>query len=382
MAPVLATEGCNASPSPSHMNDQVASSSRLLSLDALRGFDMCWILGLGGMLQAVLKNGFPHSDTAQLIAAQLEHVPWDGFHFYDLIFPLFVFLSGVSLSLALPRRLERDGLSATIRHLLARGLVLFLLGVFFSGGMKEGWDKIRWLGVLQRIGIASALAGILSLLLTTRALVVTTFGILLGYAALLNWVSVPGLESHGFEEGKNLTNYLDSIWLPGRKYDGSHDPEGILSSLPAVASALFGVLAGRWLTCQSSRTRIVRGLVIGGFLLVSAGWAWHPFFPVIKKLWTSSFVLLSAGWSCLLLALFYWLIEVKGWRTWTPPFIWVGANPIVLYVLGGMGLFRTVSERLVGKPDPTGGWLAATVSFAAVILLARWLHRKGVFVRI
>jgi predicted acyltransferase len=343
---------------------------------------MCWILGLGGVVQAVLKATFPEAAAARFVSKQLEHVPWEGFHFYDLIFPLFVFLSGVSLAIALPRRLARDGMAATCGHLLFRGLVLCLLGVYFSGGLKDGWEKVRWMGVLQRIGLASALAGLLSLRLSTRALVSVIFGILVGYAALLWWVPVPGVEEHSFAEGKNLTNYIDQVWLPGRKHNGSHDPEGLLSTLPAVCTALFGVIAGRWLTSAHSQRQIVVGLCAAGVTLVVAGWCWHPFFPIIKKIWSSSFVLVTAGWSALLLAGFYWLTDIKGWTGWTPPLLWVGSNPITLYLLGGMGLFRTVSERLVVKPDPTGGWLGAGVAFAAMLVLARWLYRRGIFIRV
>jgi len=269
-----------------------------------------------------------------------------------------------------------------MRHLMARGVILFLLGVYFSGGLKDGWEKIRWLGVLQRIGIASALAGLLSLRLSTRALVATTFGILVGYAALLKWVPVPGVAVPGFAEGENLTNYLDSIWLPGRKYNGTHDPEGLLSSLPAVASALFGVIAGRWVTLRRSEDGMLRGLLIAGVLLVAAGWLWHPFFPIIKKIWSPSFVLVAAGWSAVFFAAFHWLTDIKGWTAWTPPFLWVGANPIILYVLGGMGVFRTIGERLTIKSDSAGGWLGVVVAFASMLALARWLHRRGIFVRV
>jgi predicted acyltransferase len=359
-----------------------SSQSRLAALDALRGFDMCWILGLGGVVQAVLKAAFPDVAAAQFVNQQLEHVRWEGFHFYDLIFPLFVFLSGVSLAIALPRRMAREGMAATGWHLVVRALLLFLLGVYFSGGLKDGWEKVRWLGVLQRIGLASAAAGLLSLRLSTRALLGVTFGILAGYAALLRWVPVPGVDGPCFDEGKNLTNYIDQIWLPGRKYNGTHDPEGMLSTLPAVCSALFGVLAGRWMTAPRSQRQVLGGLCAAGVALVVAGWCWHPFFPIIKKIWSSSFVLVAAGWSALLLAAFYWLTDIKGWNGWTPPFLWVGSNPIALYLLGGMGLFRTVSERLVPKPDPSGGWLGAAVAFAAMLALARWLYRRGIFLRV
>jgi predicted acyltransferase len=367
---------------PITVNTAPASSNRLASLDALRGFDMCWILGLGGVVQAVLKGAFPNIEAAQFVSSQLEHVRWEGFHFYDLIFPLFVFLSGVSLAIALPRRVARDGTSSACWHLVSRALVLFLLGVYFSGGLKDGWEKVRWMGVLQRIGLASCMAGLLSLRLSTRALVGVTLGILLGYAALLRWVPVPGVEGPSFVEGKNLTNYVDQIWLPGKKYSGTHDPEGLLSTLPAVASALFGVLAGRWMTSMRSQKQILVGLAAAGVTLVVAGWGWHPVFPIIKKIWSSSFVLVAAGWSALFLAAFYWLTDIKGWNGWTPPFLWIGSNPITLYLLGGMGLFRTVAERLVVKPDPSGGWLSAAVAFGSMLGLARWLYKKGIFLRV
>lgn len=363
------------------MNTPSASDQRLASLDALRGFDMCWILGLEPLLKAVLHAFFPNNPLTLLLTEQLSHAAWDGFHFYDLIFPLFVFLSGVSLSLALPKRVEREGRSAALRHLLARGLVLFLLGVFFSGGLKDGWDKIRWLGVLQRIGIASVLAGVLSLWLSSRALVATAIAILGGYCALFAWVSVPGTGESGFVEGHNIVNYFDSVWLPGRRYNGTHDPEGILSTIPAVVSALLGVLAGRWLMCGREPRVLARNLVLAGMALVAAGWAWHPFFPIIKKLWTSSFVLVAGGWSFVFLGVFYWAIDMRGWKRWIPPFVWVGANPIALYLLSGMGLFKTVSERIAGKaPEPA--WMGTLVVFGAMLLLARWMFQRKIWIKV
>ena len=209
---------------------------------------MCWILGLSAVFTKVLQRAFPEHKMAADIAEQFEHVTWDGFRFYDLIFPLFLFLSGVSLAIAVPRRVGRDGRGAAARHLLARALIIFVLGVIFSGGLKDGWDQIRWLGVLQRIGIASAAAGLLSLWLDARGLGVAAAVLLVGYFLLLRFVPVPGVGAGNFAEGMNLTNYLDSIWLPGRKYNGDHDPEGILSTVPAIATALLGLLAGKWIT--------------------------------------------------------------------------------------------------------------------------------------
>ncbi len=356
--------------------------TRLLSLDALRGFDMCWILGLATLTEQLLKRTFPASPTATNIAAQFDHVDWAGFRFFDLIFPLFLFLAGVSLAIALPRRVARDGRRAAIRHLLARAAILLALGIIYSGGVQNGWGHIRWLGVLQRIGLASAAAGLLSLWLGARGLTLSAIILLIGYFLLLRVVPVPGIGAGNFAEGMNLTNYLDSIWLPGRKYDGNHDPEGLLSTLPAIATALLGLLAGKWITGTASPLRTVVGLITAGLLMLALGWAWHPFFPVIKKLWTSSFVLVAAGWSAILLGLFYYIVDVLGWRRGLAPFLWVGSNPIALYLCSGFGFFQIISERLATTPPPPYDWLPSAMTFAVMLATAQYLHRRQIFLKV
>ncbi len=365
------------------MSQPAWSVPRLLSLDALRGFDMCWILGLDAVLMQLLAWAFPSSSTAADLAAQFTHVDWEGFRFYDLIFPLFLFLSGVSLAIALPRRVDREGRGAAVRHLLVRAAVIFVLGVLYSGGLKNGWEGVRWLGVLQRIGIASAAAGLLSLLLGARGLAVTVASLLIGYFLLLRYVSVPGVGAGNFAEGLNLTNYLDSIWLPGRKYNGDHDPEGILSTLPAIATALLGLLAGRWITTEASPTRRVCGLLLAGVVMIALGLLWHPLFPVIKKIWSSSFVLVAGGWSLVLLGVFHALVDVHGWRRGLAPFRWVGANPIALYLCAGFGFFHTIASRLVPQPVPPPlAWLPALMTFTVMLITAWWLHRRQIFLRV
>jgi predicted acyltransferase len=359
-----------------------SSSSRLLSLDALRGFDMCWILGLSGAVLAVLERWLPGSGLTHVVANQFEHVAWEGFHFEDLIFPLFLFLSGVSMAIAVPKRLAREGRGAVVKHLLLRALTIFFLGVIFSGGFKDGIDGVRWLGVIQRIGIAGALAGLLSLWSGTRGLVMAAVSILLGYWLLLALVPVPGHGAGDYREGHNLTNYLDSVLLPGKKYDGNHDPEGLLSTLPAVATALLGLLAGQWMMSAASAMKKVQGLLIAGAALILLGWAWHPLFPVVKKLWSSSFVLVAAGWSAVLLAVFYWVIDVCRWQRWCEPFVWVGANPLSLYLAAGMGAFRAVNGRLVGSLSGDLKWITSVTLFALMLLTARWLYRRGILLRV
>ena len=357
-------------------------ATRLVSLDALRGFDMCCILGLTALLDSLLKRFLPGSDFTAIVTKQFTHVPWEGLHFEDVIFPLFLFISGVSMTLALPKRIASHGKAGALKHLLVRAVIIFVLGVFASGGLSQGLEKVRWLGVLQRIAIATAAAGMLSLFLGRRGVICATVTLLGGYYLMLEFIPVPGVGAGNFTEGHNLTNYLDSIWLPGRKYDGNHDPEGILSTLPAIASALLGILAGQWLQGTASPKRKVLGFFVSGAILVALGWAWHPAFPVVKKLWSSSFVLVAGGWSAILLGVFYWIVEVRGWNRWCKPFVWVGANPITLYLVAGLGVFRTMAERLVGHPGVDEKWLTALIAFSLMLLFARWLFRRGILIRV
>ena len=361
-------------------NQPEPASQRLVSLDALRGFDMCWILGLGEVMNALLI-GVP-GQMSRGISSQLEHVDWAGFRAFDLIFPLFLFVAGASMAIALPRRLMRESKLKVARHLIVRAMILFALGLLYSGGLENGWEKVRWLGVLQRIGIASAAAGLLSLCLGWRGLTVTVISLLGAYYALLSLVHVPGIGAGDFTEGRNFTNYIDSIWLPGSKYDGDHDPEGLLSTLPAIVTALIGLLAGKWITSAAPAKHKVVGLIAVGVVMIALGWLWHPFFPVIKKIWSSSFVLVAGGWSAVLLGVFYWLVDVRGWQSWTPPFIWVGANSILLYVCSGLGIFHTITQRLTGHPDQAPAWLSPFVMFSLMLLLARWLWQRRIFIKV
>jgi predicted acyltransferase len=357
-------------------------STRLTSLDALRGFDMCCILGLDDFLPRFLRAYFPEAAVTKLVVTQFEHVEWKGFRFYDLIFPLFVFLSGVSLAIAVPKRKARDGVSRTAGHLVLRAVLLVVIGALYYGGQEKGLDHVRWVGVLQRIGIASAAAGLLLLVFSWRGLLASLVGILAGYWLLMAFVPVPEVGAGHFDEGANLANYIDKIALPGRRWDGDHDPEGLLSTLPAIGTALLGVLAGLFLFSRVSSGKKFAGLLIAGAVLIAGGWSWHPYFPVIKKLWTSSYVLVAGGWSLVLLAMFYGVIDGLGFRRWARPFVWVGENPIALYLVSGLGIFSTVAVRIVCQQPESREWFTALVAFLLMLGMAYWLDRKRLLIRI
>jgi predicted acyltransferase len=213
-------------------------------------------------------------------------------------------------------------------------------------------------------------------------------GLLAGYWALMTFVPVPGGTAGDFAEGKNLANWIDARYLPLRKWDGDHDPEGLLSTLPAIANCLLGVFAGMLLRDGKPRPwQKAAILTVAGGVLVGTGWLWNIEFPVIKKLWTSSFVLVACGYSSLFLSAFYFLIDVCGWRRWAMPFVWIGTNPITIYVLEELGLYDTIAKRLVGGQlndyfGKYGPLVTAVVALFIVFWLARLLYRRKVFLRL
>jgi predicted acyltransferase len=363
---------------------------RLVALDALRGFAMFWIVG-----GDAFGGAFAHLDAGplgDLLAKQFEHSAWAGFTFYDLIFPLFVFVLGAAIPFSLPRLVAERGRAAALGRVARRSALLIALGWFYYGGVSGGFSQIRLLGVLQRLGLCYFFASVLFVALRPRALVLAGAALLAGYWALMTFVPVPGFGAGDFAEGHNLANWLDAQWLPGRKHDGDHDVEGLLSTLPAIGSCLLGVLAGVRLriTTRTARQKAAEFAVAGALLLV-AGFAWGGEFPVIKKLWTSSFVLVAGGWSVLLLAAFLYAIDVRRWRVWAAPFEWVGANALAIYLICNVADFRKISARLAGgevaawldaRWTGLGGVLLTFLGAALCVALCRLLHQRRLFLRL
>lgn len=370
----------------------VAVSQRLMSLDALRGFDMFWIMGGDAIGQALDKMVQKDSGVIHFIATQLDHVRWEGFHFYDMIFPLFVFIVGVSLVFSLTKIIEREGKAAATKRIIRRGILLWFIGVLYYGGWSKGIDGIRLLGVLQRIGLCYMFAGLFFVYLKPRGLLIALVALLTGYWAMLTFIPIPGLDHVSFEEGKNLTNWVDAHYLPFFKWDGDHDPEGLLSTLPAIGSCLLGVFAGLLLRDRRwSPTRKAQILLGGGVALVILGSLWGLQFPIIKKIWTSSYVLLVGGGSAILLGIFYWVIDVKGWKTWAQPFVWVGLNPITIYIIGNLVDLDKVATRVMGGPVQSffnsiasglGAVMISVVGTLLAVLICWFLHRRKLYLRL
>jgi len=359
---------------------------RFFSIDALRGFDMFWIVG-GEEFISKLNATFPNGVT-NLLAVQMTHTVWAGLTFYDLIFPLFVFVVGVVLVFSLSRIIQEKGKAVAVRRVLVRAVLLYLLGILYYGGFSGTIGNIRLLGVLQRIALCYLFAGLIFIFFRRRGMVVALVVLLVGYWVMMTLIPVPGVGAGNYAERMNLANYVDRVYLPLFKWDGDHDPEGILSTLPAIGTCLLGAFAGLLLKNETVRgQKKVFWLCGAGIAALLLGYLWGLQFPIIKKIWTSTYVLVAGGYSSLLLAFFYQVIEVWKWKKWAMPFIWIGSNAVVLYLAYNFINFNGIAQRLVGGPVKRlfghgGNLLVATVTVGLSILLAYFLYRKKLFIRL
>ena len=338
-----------------------SSNVRVLSIDALRGFDMFWIIG-GGAIFESLAEMWKHPAT-ETIRVQLTHVKWEGFRFEDLIFPLFIFMVGAVLPFSISRRKERgDSIGRLHLHVVRRTALLLLLGLILNGLLEFNWPQMRWPGVLQRIALSYFFAALIVLHTRWRTQAILVAAVLLLYWAVTMLVPVPGYGAGNLTMEGCLSSWIDQHLIPGVLYYKYGDNEGLISTLPAVCTALLGALAGQWLRSNRTGSRKAAGLAVAGVLCVAAGYAWNSIFPIIKILWTSSYVLFAGGWSLLLLALFYWVIDVKGYRRWAFFFVVIGMNAITIYVLQQVVDFGAISFALSGR----GGSSCHAVGAAAV----------------
>jgi predicted acyltransferase len=363
-----------------------AATERLLSVDALRGFDMFWIIGAAGLVKGLRK--ISGSGAITFLADQLQHQPWEGLHFEDLIFPLFIFIVGISIVFALSRTIQESGRKEVLKRICRRSIKLYFLGIIYYGGLAASFEGIHLLGVLQRIALCYLFTALLLCYLKPRQLVAVCAVLLLGYWLLMTLVPVPGIGSGNFAEGRNLANYIDKQYLPLRKWDGDHDPQGLLSTLPAIGTCLLGVFAGLLLKDQHlSDLKKVTYLAGAGVAAVALGWLWGLRFPVIKKIWTSSFVLITGGYSALLMSLFYLVVDVWKYQRWAEPFVWIGMNSITIYMVVNLVDFSAITRRFVGgNPDSYcgvyGDLLVAVVNLLLVFGLVRFLYRRKIFLRV
>jgi predicted acyltransferase len=372
-------------------------AQRLVSLDALRGFNFIWILGGDGAVIALADMMRAHGGTlgtaGRFLREQMTHPYWEGLRFYDLIFPMFIFITGVAITLALPKLVASRGKTHAHLHVLKRALLLYALGIVYYGGLSGDFDEIRYVGVLQRIAICYLAAAFLFLNMDWRGLVAATIALLAGYWAVMTFVPVPGVGVGSYAPDANLANWIDTQLLPGRMWDKTRDPEGLLSTLPAIVTCLLGVLAAVVLRRESlTASQKSAWLIGGGIALTAAGYLWALQMPFIKSIWTPSFVLVTGGLSAILLGIFHQVIDVWGYRRWTPVFVWIGANAITLYLLNALMGFDVPARRIAGGEfgetlddlllPGIGALLVNLVALGLVIALAGYLYRRKIFLRV
>jgi predicted acyltransferase len=367
---------------------------RLVSIDALRGFDMFWIAGGEDIFKALARwlneRGWIDRPIREHVETQLEHVEWDGFRFYDLIFPLFLFVVGVVLPFSLGKLRERgEPNSALYWRIFRRTVLLFALGLLCNNMLQMDFANLRVAGVLQRIALCYGLAALVVMHTGPRGQAVVTVALLVGYWALLAFVPAPESFAGDYSKQTNLAGYVDRHWLPGKimkAYYEFGDNEGILSTFPAVATALLGALAGQLLLARQTPWKKVFGLVAAGFLCLAAGYLWSYRFPIIKNIWTSSFVLWAGGWSFLLLAFFYAVIDVLQFRAWAFFFVVIGANAITIYVVPHFIDFDKIARFFFGGLINHSGSFGPVLHAIGVVgiewLFLLYLYRKRIFLRV
>jgi predicted acyltransferase len=336
---------------------------------------------------------------------------------------MFVFIAGVSLVFSTDRTIAQFGMAKAVLRLARRCSVLFLLGLFYYGGLSTRWPDIRLSGVLQYIALASFIGGSLYIVLRrARAIAAVCAVILLGYWVLMVTVPFPdvrldkeslaktvtqvgsqdptkvlqsatGSVRGRYEEGYNLSNYVDYRYLPGKKINGAYESQPLLGLLGVVSACLLGILAGLWLRrADIGDARKVAGLLLAGGVSVAIGFAWGLQFPVVKKLWSPSFVLVAGGYSALLLGVFYSVIEIWKKQRWCLPFVWIGMNPITVYLAHNIVSFHTLAARFAGGDvqqcldahvaKGAGSVLIAMVELGLTFLLVRFLYVRKIFIRL
>lgn len=355
---------------------------RLVSLDVFRG----------ATIAAMILVNNPGNGASYW---PLRHANWNGWTPTDLIFPFFLFIVGVSLVLSFQSRLRRgDSTRSLVWHALKRSLIIFAIGLLLNGLPSFHLATWRIPGVLQRIALAYFAAAVMVLYCKTRTRALLIAGLLAGYWLLMRYVPIPGCgapirDVPFLHPDANLAAYLDRNLMMGHLYEGTRDPEGVLSTLPAIATTLFGVLTGEWLGSNHSLLQKMAGMFATGALAVAAGEVWSLWFPINKNLWTSSYVLFTAGCALLCLALCYWITDVRqhrGW--WTVPFVIFGTNAITAYVLGELVgvpfhwqdyIFQHCFAR--GFSPALASLLYSLTMVVLCFLPVWWMYRRRIFLK-
>jgi predicted acyltransferase len=382
-----------ADPQPTEAAAIVPRGGRIVSLDIFRGITIAAMILVNS--PGATRHGY----------ALLNHARWNGWRPADLIFPAFLFIAGVAIPLSIGRQAELGTPHKELRRrILTRTRIIFGLGLLLNALPYFDWDVLRIPGVLQRIALCYGAAALLAVYTSIRVQALVAVGLLLGYWALLTLVPVPGYGAGVLEPGADLGAYIDRALMGTHLGHSDWDPEGLLSTLPAIATTLIGVLTGHWLRAAPSLRRCLGGLVAGGITAIVIGLFWGRWFPINKSLWTSSYAILTAGTALLGFAACYWITDLRGQRRWALPFVIYGTNPILAYGLSSLmtKVLALIHVRAgaAGASIPLNLYLyhrifaplassaAAASLLYAVTYTLLWLgvmallYRRGVFVKI
>ena len=376
------------------------ATDRVVSIDALRGFDMFWIVGGHGLVLSLAGAMTSTKEPPAWLKTQMAHTHWIGFSCWDLINPLFLFISGVSMAFSFEKHLASGQPHRLMyRRMASRFVLLWIFGMMVQGDLlKLDWDVLRpFTNVLQTIACGYVVTGLMLLHVPRRFHVWITATLLIGYWLLMAWVPVPGLGTGVLEEDRNLATWIDISILGSHAYKHTVS-EGVYTVhyayfLPIMtfsAIMMLGMYAGQWLSSMRSPRRKLLGLVVAGVGSLALGWLWSFWFPIIKPLFTSSMVLWASGWSLLLLALFYGLIDMLRWRAWAFFFVVIGANALFAYMVSHVfgaqisGMSGALFTGLARHLQPFG-LSSFTWSFGYVLiiwLLLWFLYRRKLFWRV
>lgn len=364
-------------------------AKRLLSIDTLRGFDMLMISGAGSFIS--LLHGKTGLSWVDGLALQFEHPAWNGFTFYDFIFPLFLFIAGLSIPFSISKGLDQ-GLSKSQIYGKAfkRMLILIVLGILDKNAPVPffDWSEIRFVGVLQRIGIAGFVVTFLYLNFNVRNRVIWFVSLLLAYYAAMFLIPVPGYGPGDLSIEGNLHGWIDRNFLPGRLLQKIYDENGILTQVPALCLTILGTIAADNIRSQNMSDNIkLRNLVIAGITCLTVGLVWGLHFPINKHLWSSSFIMLTGGMALLSFALFYWIIDVLHYQKWTFFFIVIGMNSLTIYMVYRFIDFGHTSELLFAGlyRDTPEQWHPVFESIGALVivwLFLYFLYKRKIFIKI
>jgi predicted acyltransferase len=371
------------------MKKEFDKNERIYSLDALRGFDMLFIMGLATWIVALCKF-FPSSGLMQWLTLQMKHVEWHGLAHHDTIFPLFLFVAGVSFpfSIAKQRAAGRTEKQIFVK-IVTRGIVLVLLGLVHNGLFKFDFANFRCASVLGRIGLAWMFSALMFMKLNNKLLVVIAAVLLTGYW-LFMWLIPGGTDPYSFEN--NLVGAIDRMVLPGKLAYGNNyfDPEGLLSTLPSIVTAMLGMFTGRFIRISNEKIsghKKTLYMTLAAVALLVIGLLWSIVFPLNKKIWSSSFVCVVGAYSLFLLALFYYIIDVKGYRRWTFFFRVVGMNSITIYLAQVIINFGHTSKFFIGGiagkfPELWANLINTTGYIAVCWLFLYFLYKKNIFLKV